>query len=208
MKTKMLLMAGLMLVGSYASASTVLVENGISWTASMTGVGTKKGTITLNADTSGASFKGGKDGYLAGFLIHHIGGDPGKKFKITSLSLDDWGVNKSEYNKSGAACIKQTAGAKAGKRGCAFAESLDARLSSAAGNLAIVLGVELQSGVLLDTFSLKVGWQNENGKKLGRNISDDLTAVPLPAAAWLFGSALVGLTAVARRRNQQAPPVA
>ena len=202
MKTKMLLMVGLMLVGSYASASTVLVGDGISWTSSMTGVGTQTGAITLNADTSGASGALAGGGYLAGIGIKDLGG----KFKITSVSLTDWGFNNDELSASGAACDSGTGSSS--KRGCAFAENLGARLSSAAGNLAIVLGVELQSGVLLDSFHLKVRWEDASGKKIGSLISDDLTAVPLPAAAWLFGSALMGLTVVARRRDKQAPTVA
>ena len=202
MKTKMLLMVGLMLLGSYANASTVLVGDGISWTSSMTGVGTQAGAITLNANTSGASGALAGGGYLAGIGIKDLGG----KFKITSVSLTDWGFNNDELNASGSACD----GGKGSKsdRGCAFADGLDARLSSAAGNLAIVLGVELQSGVLLDTFHLKVRWEDASGKKMGSLISDDLTAVPLPAAAWLLGSALMGLTVVARRRDKQAPVAA
>ena len=31
----------------------------------------------------------------------------------------------------------------------------------------------------------------------------DISAVPVPAAAWLFGSGLIGLAAVARRKTQQ-----
>ena len=207
MKTKMLFMIGLMLIGSYASASTVLVGDGISWTTSMTGVGTQTGAITLNADTSGASGALAGGGYLAGIGIKDLGG----KFKITSVllndvSLTDWGFNNDELSASGAACESGTGSSS--RRGCAFAENLGARLSSAAGSLAIVLGVELQSGVLLDSFHLKVRWEDASGKKIGSLISDDLTAVPLPPAAWLFASALVGLTVVARRRDKQAPLVA
>ena len=202
MKTKMFAMIGLMLIGSYASASTVLVGDGISWTTSMTGVGTQTGSITLNANTSGASGALAGGGYLAGIGIKDLGGN----FKITSVSLTDWGFNNDELSASGSACDSGTGSSS--KRGCAFAENLGARLSSAAGNLAIVLGVELQSGVLLDTFHLKVRWEDASGQKIGSLISDDLTAVPLPAAAWLFGSALMGLTAVARRRDKQAPSVA
>jgi len=202
MKTKMMLMAALMLVGSYASASTVLVGDGISWTSSMTGVGTQTGSITLNANTSGASGALAGGGYLAGIGIKDLGGN----FKITSVSLTDWGFNNDELSASGSACDSGTGSSS--KRGCAFAENLGARLSSAAGNLAIVLGVELQSGVLLDNFHLKVRWEDASGKKIGSLISDDLTAVPLPAAAWLFGSALMGLTVVARRRDKKASLVA
>jgi hypothetical protein len=197
MKSKILLMIGILLVSSYTSASTVLVGNGISWTASMTGVGTNTGQITLNADTSGASgaFAGG--GYLAGIGIKDLGGN----FKFTSVSLTDWGFNNDELSASGGACDSGTGSSS--KKGCAFADGLSARLSSAAGNLAIVLGVELQSGVLLDTFHLKVRWEDAGGKKIGSLISDDLTAVPLPPGAWLFVSALVALTVVARRRDKQ-----
>ena len=202
MKTKMVLMAALMLIGSYASASTVLVGDGISWTSSMTGVGTQTGSITLNANTSGASGALAGGGYLAGIGIKDLGGN----FKFTSVSLTDWGFNNDELSASGGACDSGTGSSS--KKGCTFAENLGARLSSTAGNLAIVLGVELQSGVLLDTFHLKVRWEDASGKKIGSLISDDLTAVPLPAAAWLFGSALIGLTVVARRRDKQAPAVA
>ena len=198
MKINLLLIVGLMLVGSYASASTVLVGDGISWTASMTGVGTNTGQITLNADTNGASGALAGGGYLAGIGIKDLGGN----FKFTSVSLTDWGFNNDELSASGGACDSGTGSSS--KKGCTFAENLGARLS-AAGNLAIVLGVELQSGVLLDTFHLKVRWEDASGKKIGSLISDDLTAVPLPAAAWLFGSALIGLTVVARRRDKQAP---
>jgi hypothetical protein len=201
MKTKMLLMGLLMFVGSYASASTVLVGNGVSWTASMTGTGTQTGTITLNADTSGAAFKGGLDAYLAGIGIKDIGG----LFTITDVSLVNWGDNNDELSAAGRACDSGTGSAS--NRGCAFAEDLGARVSSA-GNLQIVLGVALTSGVLSDTFHFKVRWEDLAGKKVGSLISDDLTAVPLPAAVWLFGSALMGLTVVARRRDRKAPLLA
>lgn len=39
---------------------------------------------------------------------------------------------------------------------------------------------------------------------LGGAYSGSVTAVPLPAAFWMFGSALMGLFAFARRRNQHA----
>ena len=172
----------------------------------MTGVGTKTGTITLKANTSAASFKGGVDGYLAAIGLKDIGGDPDKDFTITSVSLTDWGSNDAELDAAGKAC--STGIGKSEKRGCAFAENLGARLSSAAGNLAIVIGVELESAVLLDTFHLKVRWEDLQGKKIGSLISDDLTAVPLPAAAWLLGSALIGLVVVARRTDKQVPLVA
>ncbi len=129
MKGKILLTAALMLVGSYASASTVLVGDGISWTSSMTGVGTKAGSITLNADTSGASGALAGGGYLAGIGIKDLGG----KFKITSVSLTDWGFNNDELSASDTACDSGTGNSSG--RGCGFAENLGARVSSAAGSL-------------------------------------------------------------------------
>ena len=154
MKAKMLLMVGLMLVGSYASASTVFTGNGGSWTSKMTG----------------ASFKGAIDGGFAGFLKKEIGGEAAKKFKRTSLTFDDFGVNDSRFD---------------------------------SGNLAIILGMKPQSDVHVNAFHL-----NLKDKFWKRHYDDDLTAVPLPAAAWLFGSALMGLTVVARRRDKKTPLVA
>ena len=65
----------------------------------------------------------------------------------------------------------------------------------------LFVGVELDSAVLLDKFHLNGRWEDANGKRTGRRISDDLTAVPLPAAAWLFMSALMGLLLVARQKK-------
>lgn len=198
MKTKLILTMCLMLIGSYATASTVLVGNGISWTASMTGEGTQSGTITLNADVSGANFGWGSTGYLSAIGIKNIA-DPNSNFNITSIgpvSFDNWEFNNAEVSSSGSAC----SGADGVHRACAYAPTLGDRISSAAGNLAIVLGIELDSGVLTKDFHFKVRWENLEGTKTGSLISDELTAVPIPAAAWLFGSALISLSVVARRK--------
>ena len=199
MKGRMFLTGLLILVGSYANAATVLVGNGISWTTTITGVGTNTGTITLNADVSGASFGWGTDGYLAGIGIKDIA-DPNANFNITSVSLPDWSFNNYELSSgAGGAC----SGGGTTHRACAFADDADARIASADGNLSIVLGVTLDSGVLTNGYHFKVLWQNFDGSKTGSLISDDLSQVPLPAALWLFGSALIGLTVVARRRDRK-----
>ncbi len=39
------------------------------------------------------------------------------------------------------------------------------------------------------------------GSKLGMDLRVELTAVPVPAAVWLFGSGLIGLVGVARRKK-------
>lgn len=193
-------MSIIMVIGSYANASTVAVGNEISWTASMTSVGSNIGRITLNVDTSGAAFKWGRVGYLSGIELERIGEAPGQKFTITLLSLSDWGVSNARLAGISTNCEDASYG-RSGKHGCAFAENPGAGISSAAGDLAIVLGVELDSAVLLDKFHLNGRWEDANGKRSGRRISDDLTAVPLPAAAWLFMSALMGLLLVARQRK-------
>jgi hypothetical protein len=204
MKGKMSLVILLMLVGSYANAASVLVGNGISWTSSIVGVGTDTGTITLNADVSGSTFS--SDAYLGGIGIKNLGESDSSPFKVTSVkvtqvSLTNWGANNAEINGSpkGAACAGGDGSSD--KRACAFAPS-GLRPSTADGNLSIVLGVTFDpDGVLSNTFHLKVRWEDLDGEKVGTLISDDLSAVPLPAAAWLFGSALVGLVVVARRRD-------
>ncbi|RPI68448.1 MAG: hypothetical protein EHM38_08540, partial [Geobacteraceae bacterium] len=192
MKIRMVLISLIMVIGSYANASTVAVGNGTSWRTSMTGVDPNIGTIALNGDTSGAVFNGRDVGYLSGIGLKRIGETPRQKFTITSGSLSDWGVSDARLLRVSSNCEDASNGSS-GKHGCAFADNLAAR---AAGDLAIVLGVELDSAVLLDKFQLKVGWEDANSNGSGRRISEDLTAVPLPAAAWLFTSALMGLLLV------------
>jgi hypothetical protein len=41
------------------------------------------------------------------------------------------------------------------------------------------------------------------GSTLGMDLRIQLTAVPVPAAVWLFGSGLIGLVGFARRKNQE-----
>jgi len=55
--------------------------------------------------------------------------------------------------------------------------------------------VGLQTGILYTLFVQKDGKRGQLG------YSGTISAVPLPAAAWLFGSAIMGLTLVARRRK-------
>jgi hypothetical protein len=198
MKGKMSLVILLMLVGSYANAVSVLVGNGISWTSSIVGVGTDTGTITLNADVSGSTFS--SDAYLGGVGIKNLGASDNSSFKITSVSLTNWDANNAEMGgKPAGACAG--GGSSSSKRACAFASSPGDRPSSA-GDLTIVLGVTFDSGgVLSNTFHFKPRWEDLDGKNKASLISDDLSAVPIPAAAWLFGSALVGLVVVARRRD-------
>ena len=203
MKIRLVLIGLIMVIGSYANASTVAVGNQISWTARMTGVGSNIGRITLNADTSGAAFNGLDVGYLSGIELKRIGATPDSRFTITSVSLSDWNLPDDRHYGVSRNCEDASNGSS-GKHGCAFTENPSARISSAAGDLAIVLGVELDSAVLLDKFYLKGRWDDANGKRAGGRISEDLTAVPLPAAAWLFTSALMGLLLVARQKNGEA----
>lgn len=45
------------------------------------------------------------------------------------------------------------------------------------------------------------GWYNDNGAGLYMNVTEVPSAVPVPAAAWLLGSGLLGLIGVARRKT-------
>jgi hypothetical protein len=140
--------------------------------------------------------------YLAGIGIKDIGG----LFTITSIDLLGWDDNNDELSAAGKACDSGTS--SAANRACAFAGTPDDRVLSSTGPLTIVIGVALTTGALDNNFHFKVRWEDLAGNKVGSLISDDLTAVPLPAAVWLFGSALMGLTVVARRRDRKAPLVA
>ena len=56
------------------------------------------------------------------------------------------------------------------------------------------------------TFNMQLGMQAYNGDKTGTAYawavqSGDVSAVPVPAAVWLFGSGLVGLVGLARRKR-------
>lgn len=199
MKRKFILAIFIMLMGSYANAASVLIGNGIAWTYTMSGVGTDTGTITLHADVSGGtSFGWGSEGYLAGIGVKNLGDPETTPFEITGISLTGWAANNDELNSSGTAC--HGGDASADKRGCAYAGD-GYRVSSAGGNLSIVLGIAASpGGVISDSFHFKVLWENEAGDHTGSLISADFTPVPLPAAAWLFASALMGLAVVARRR--------
>ena len=54
-------------------------------------------------------------------------------------------------------------------------------------------------------FSMNHGFQNDHSKALGFYAwavqSGDVSAVPVPAAAWLFGSALLGLVGLGKRKR-------
>ncbi len=197
MKGKILVGTLLMLVGTYASAAKMVSGNGISWTTDISGIGSSSGSITLNADTSGSTL--GQEGFLGAVGIKGLGDPDSTPFRITSVSLSGWDSNDAEVN---AASRCGSGSATSGMRQCAFAETDGDRVSSTLGNLSIVLGVEMDSGAIGDTFHFKVRWEDSGGGKIGDLISEDLSAVPIPAAAWLFASALTGLTIVARRRDR------
>jgi hypothetical protein len=50
---------------------------------------------------------------------------------------------------------------------------------------------------------LKVLFTDGDGTKIGSLYSENISEVPLPAAAWLFASGLLGLVGVARRKAAQ-----
>jgi hypothetical protein len=198
MRTKIFLTIVLMLIGSYANASNVLIGNGVSWTTEITGIGTATGQITLRADVSGSTLG---TAYLAGIGIKNLGNPETSSFTIVPepLSLTNWSANNAEISASGAACSGGSASAD--QRQCVSANTATDRVAIAGGNLEIVLNVNMSSGVISDGYHFKVRWEDFDGNKVGSLISDDFSTVPIPAAAWLFGSALFGLIGVARRKR-------
>jgi hypothetical protein len=204
MKRKILLIVAFILASSHASAASVLVGNGIAWTYDMEGAGTTSGTITLHAAATleGASFGWGDEGWLAGIGIKNLGDPDNIPFEINTVTFVDmlgksWTGNMNELNSAAAACEK---GGSSATRGCAFANAMGDRVSSS-GPLEIILGITSDGPLTDNGFHFKVRWENAAGTKTGSLISDDFTPVPLPAAAWLFASALVGLVAVGRRKR-------
>jgi hypothetical protein len=62
----------------------------------------------------------------------------------------------------------------------------------------------LVTGLAADTpYELLVTKDPNQGQPNGQPYTGSISAVPLPAAAWLFGSAIMGLTLVARRRRNE-----
>jgi hypothetical protein len=86
--------------------------------------------------------------------------------------------------------------------------SFGIRLSSAPGYTQALSSAALPVQFDIAAFNagpgLTYGWLNSDGGQQGQKLSfsiDSITAVPVPAAAWLFGSGLFGLAAAARRRS-------
>lgn len=85
--------------------------------------------------------------------------------------------------------------------------SFGLRLASASGYTQVLSSAALPTQFDVAAFNagptLNYGWLNSDGGQQGTKLSftiDSITAVPVPAAAWLFGSGLLGLAAAARRR--------
>ncbi len=63
-------------------------------------------------------------------------------------------------------------------------------------------GPTLYSGAVNSTIGIHMNFDLSAGDKVTFNTLFDITPVPVPAAVWLFGSGLLGLVAVARRKAQ------
>ncbi|RKZ64545.1 MAG: hypothetical protein DRQ44_09215 [Gammaproteobacteria bacterium] len=80
------------------------------------------------------------------------------------------------------------------------------------GNSHFVLGINYNDGLGYiaddgkpipasspDSYMITFRGGTPDGEKLGQTLAVDVKVVPVPAAAWLFGSGLIGLVVVARR---------
>ena len=81
-------------------------------------------------------------------------------------------------------------------------DNVKERLAATEGDLSIVLGLTRTASGLPDVRSLTMRSDHDIRDGVDNAFSDKF-AVPIPAAAWLFGSALMGLTIVSRRRDRK-----
>ena len=201
-KTSRILQTGGLLLGallwSSLASSNMLVADGITWTLSMTGVGTNTGTITFTADVGNpGSTLGGA--FLQNMQIKDVGGNNTDLFTVdnfatTNTAGGDWVVTNSELSAGGC-------GGGGATKGCADFTGAAGSRETDSVNFSATWGVTMTTGGLLSpTQHLKLRWLNQAGDKVGDLISQDLT-VPVPAAAWLFGTGLIGLAGIARKRK-------
>ncbi|MBK8970376.1 MAG: hypothetical protein IPM37_02970 [Hahellaceae bacterium] len=108
-------------------------------------------------------------------------------FSLASNSAVELSVSPSEFNFMGA-------------------KIMGTNLNGSFGVTPIAMGEIVSLGVLLANTVYSINFNGVVTGSIGGGYDGALkvAAVPVPAAVWLFGSALLGLTLFSRRRNQLA----
>jgi hypothetical protein len=179
--------ASLIGLSSLASAATSSVFQGVTFTADWTGsiLNIGMNTSTLLGDWVGAT-------HIEAIAINDTGNYP----DANSVTLAGPGtfsgpIDASGLNAGGCHKIGQTAPhpcwtGKAGLGGT------------------LIFSFDHKDPSFNANPHLKVFFTDGQGNKVGSLYSQDISdvaEVPLPAAAWLFGSGLVGLAGIARKRK-------
>jgi hypothetical protein len=187
-----------------ASTLNSITVDGAVYSASYTTVTTNDYRFTLNIDLS--NYTGG--GSYLNSLAFKVGGQA-PTFALISApdATSNWTSQSGNLNangcgggSSGSVCITDTA------------NPYGLNINSYKGTsnpLTFVFDMG-NNAITSNGLQLMALYEKSNGNKAGSLVSKDLTlptttttvsTVPLPAAAWLFGSALLGFTMVSSRKK-------
>ena len=173
------------------SAFTVGSYSGIDFTATPGGLFSTGGPVAGSGTVSGA-----------GQLDLDFTGRTGTAQYFPQYAGAAWNID----NCTKAGCTGNTSGVYEG-----FSTGSDSNVDPTTGATALTLsGTNLVatangfSGQLVSVGNVGSAWTSFDGTPYSEVYNITVTPVPVPAAVWLFGSGLVGLAGIARRRRQSA----
>lgn len=187
-----------------ANASTLnsITVDGAVYSASYTTLATNDYRFTLNIDLSGYT---GGGSYLDSLAFKVGSQTPAFSLLSAPDATSNWSVASGNLNaggcgggSSGSVCITDTANPYG--------------LNISSSNLLTFIFDMGNNAMTSNGLQLMALYRDSTGKKAGSLVSKDLTLpsttttgnvspVPLPAAAWLFGSALLGFTLLSNRKT-------
>ena len=162
------------------------------------GLGVKN--TTNNDDAHYVDNRGRID--FVSFAFSNSKGGAAQNVSITSITLTIWDTDSSSQTRKDAD-ITLGYGGVAGDLGTI----LDHYTQDPSNNASSVT-YNFQSMPSDDVWRVFASLQNSDGKTDGFKIqSMTVSTVPLPAAVWLFGSALLGMVGIGYRRQNQNKPI-